>query len=84
MLVGPWLGALSVSVVLFVQGLVFADGGLSALGLNIINMALVPALVGYVIFRTVRVAVDLPFSRELRWICDAEGCRAGADRRAAS
>jgi len=56
-LVGPWLGALSVSVVLFVQGLVFADGGLSALGLNIINMALVPALVGYVIFRTVRLLV---------------------------
>ena len=53
-LVGPWVGALCVSVVLFVQALVFADGGLSALGLNIINMALVTALGGYLIFRAIR------------------------------
>ena len=53
-LVGPWMGALCVSVVLFVQGLVFADGGLSALGLNIINMALVTALGGYLVFRALR------------------------------
>ena len=54
MLVGPWMGALCVSVVLFVQGLVFADGGLSALGLNIINMALVTALGGYLVFLALR------------------------------
>ena len=53
-LVGPWAGALCVSVVLFVQALVFADGGLSALGLNIVNMALVTALGGYALFRVVR------------------------------
>src|SRR6476660_7628404 len=53
-LVGPWVGSLCVSVVLFVQTLVFADGGVSALGLNVINMALVPALVGYLIFRALR------------------------------
>lgn len=45
LLVGPWLGILCVSVVLLVQGLLFADGGLSALGLNITNMALVTSLV---------------------------------------
>jgi len=54
-LVGPWVGALCVSVVLFVQGLVFADGGLSALGLNVINMALVTALGGYLVFKGLRV-----------------------------
>jgi cobalt/nickel transport system permease protein len=54
-LVGPWVGALCVSVVLFVQALVFADGGLSALGLNIVNMALVTALAGYLVFRGVRM-----------------------------
>ena len=53
-LVGPWMGALCVSVVLFVQGLVFADGGLSALGLNIVNMALVTALGGYLVFQALR------------------------------
>lgn len=50
-LVGPFAGALAVSVVVIVQALVFADGGLSALGLNIINMAFVPAIVGWVVFR---------------------------------
>jgi cobalt/nickel transport system permease protein len=52
-LVGPWIGALCVSVVLVVQAL-FADGGLTALGLNIVNMALVGAIVGYGIFLLVR------------------------------
>ena len=38
-------------MVLVVQALVFADGGLSALGLNIINMAFVTVLVAWVVFR---------------------------------
>ena len=46
-LVGPYAGALAVTVVLVVQALLFADGGLSALGLNVVNMALVGAFAGY-------------------------------------
>ena len=53
-LVGPWAGALCVTVVLGVQALLFADGGLSALGLNIINMALVTAWGGYAVFLLLR------------------------------
>ncbi|MET0145280.1 MAG: energy-coupling factor ABC transporter permease [Ilumatobacteraceae bacterium] len=53
-LVGPYAGGLAVTVVLVVQGLLFADGGLSALGLNVVNMALVGAFVGYGIFVLVR------------------------------
>ena len=49
-LVGPWTGALCVTLVLLVQGLLFADGGLTALGLNVFNMAFVTALGGYVVF----------------------------------
>jgi cobalt/nickel transport system permease protein len=49
MLVGPWVAALCVSVVLVVQALVFADGGLSALGLNLTNMALVSTAAGYLV-----------------------------------
>ena len=56
-LVGPWAGALCVSVVLLVQGLLFADGGLSALGLNIVNMALVTAWGGYAVFLLLRRAL---------------------------
>ena len=50
-LVGPYTGALCVAVVLLVQGLLFADGGLTALGVNIVTMALVTVVVGYVVFR---------------------------------
>jgi cobalt/nickel transport system permease protein len=53
-LVGPYLGAVCITVVLAVQSLLFADGGLSALGLNVVDMALVGALGGYVVFLGVR------------------------------
>lgn len=50
-LVGPWAGMLVVTVVLSVQALLFADGGLTALGVNVFNMAIVTAAVGWVVFR---------------------------------
>jgi cobalt/nickel transport system permease protein len=50
-LVGPWAAVLAISIVLVVQALVFADGGLSALGLNIVNLALVATLAAWVVFR---------------------------------
>jgi cobalt/nickel transport system permease protein len=50
-LVGPWLGALALTVVLVVQGIFFADGGLSALGLNVFNMAVVGTLGGWLLYR---------------------------------
>jgi cobalamin biosynthesis protein CbiM len=46
-LVGPYAGVLCVSVVLLIQALLFADGGLTALGVNTITMALTTVLVGY-------------------------------------
>jgi len=50
-LVGPWLGALALTVVLVVQGVFFADGGLSAIGLNVFNMAVVGTLGGWLLYR---------------------------------
>ncbi|HKY49229.1 MAG TPA: energy-coupling factor ABC transporter permease [Acidimicrobiia bacterium] len=50
-LLGPWMGALVVTVVVVVQALLFADGGIVALGLNVLNMALVTVLVGWLAFR---------------------------------
>ena len=46
-LVGPWVGSLCIAIVLVVQALLFADGGLTALGTNITNMALVGVFTGY-------------------------------------
>ncbi len=53
-LVGPWLGSIVLAVVLIVQAIVFSDGGLSALGINVFNMAIVGALGGYLIYTLVR------------------------------
>lgn len=53
-LVGPWAGAVCVALVLGVQALLFADGGLTALGLNVMNMALLGALGGYAVFVGIR------------------------------
>lgn len=50
-LVGPWAGMLVLTVVLTIQALLFADGGLSALGINVVNLAIVAVLVGWVVFR---------------------------------
>jgi cobalt/nickel transport system permease protein len=50
-LVGPWTAVLCMTVVLLVQGLLFADGGLTALGTNVSLMGLVAVGVGYGAFR---------------------------------
>lgn len=53
-LVGPWAGLLCITVVLSVQALLFADGGLSALGINIVNLGVVGALGGYLVYAGLR------------------------------
>lgn len=50
-LVGPYTAVLCVSVVLLLQGVLFADGGLTALGVNITVMGVVTVLVAYGVFR---------------------------------
>lgn len=46
-LVGPWTAVVVLTSVLLVQGLLFADGGLTALGTNVVTMGVVGVLVGY-------------------------------------
>ncbi|MFD8209206.1 energy-coupling factor ABC transporter permease [Streptomyces sp. NPDC059695] len=50
-LVGPWTGVLCIAVVLLMQGILFADGGLTALGVNITVMGVVTVVVAYALFR---------------------------------
>lgn len=51
-LLGPWAALLTLSSVLVIQCLVFADGGFVALGANILNMAVLSCLVAYpLVFR---------------------------------
>ncbi len=56
-LVGPWVGTVCIAVVLLVQALLFADGGLSAYGLNVLLIATIPSFVGYGAFRLTRIAL---------------------------
>ena len=53
-LLGPWAGSLVMSIVFMVQGFVFQDGGITAMGANIFNMGLIGTFGGYYLFRTVR------------------------------
>ena len=53
-LLGPSLGVLVVTVVVVVQALAFADGGLTALGYNVLNMAVVTSFGGYAVYRLAR------------------------------
>lgn len=50
-LVGPYTGALCLSVVLLVQGLLFADGGITALGTNITLFSVVAVGAAWLVFR---------------------------------
>ncbi len=50
-LLGPYAGSLAMAVVLTIQCLVFADGGITALGANIWNMGIVDVFVGYYTYR---------------------------------
>lgn len=56
-LLGPWLGGLVLALVLVVQCLGFADGGLTALGANVFNMAVIGTVVSYYIFHGVKAVL---------------------------
>ena len=56
-LVGPATALLCMSVVFLVQSLLFADGGITALGTNIFLMGIVTVLVGWAVFRGVQLVL---------------------------
>src|SRR3954451_375976 len=56
-LVGPATALLCMSVVFVVQCLLFADGGVTALGTNVVLMGIVTVVVGWVVFRAAQAAL---------------------------
>ena len=58
-LVGPATATLCLSVVLTVQALLFADGGVSALGTNVLLMGVVAVWAGWALFRGVLVLLPV-------------------------
>jgi len=57
-LLGPWAGAVVIAAVLIVQCFLFADGGVTALGANFINMGLAGSAGGYAIYAVIRRAIS--------------------------
>jgi cobalt/nickel transport system permease protein len=68
-LLGPWLGAVTMAVVTVLQALVFGDGGITTLGLNIFNLAILPALLGYPLILGLRRVAPLPIACGVAAFC---------------
>jgi cobalt/nickel transport system permease protein len=51
--VGPWASMLAVSIALVIQALFFGDGGITAVGANCFNMAIVGSLTAYGVYRLI-------------------------------
>jgi len=60
-LFNPWIGFVSVSLVLLIQSIIFGDGGISALGANALGMAFVGAFSGYYTFKLLQNKKFAPF-----------------------
>jgi cobalt/nickel transport system permease protein len=52
-LLGPWAAVLIMTCVLIMQAFVFQDGGLLALGANVLNMGIIASFASYYLFRAV-------------------------------
>ncbi|MGE5304246.1 MAG: cobalt transporter CbiM [Alphaproteobacteria bacterium] len=52
-LLGPWAAVIAVSVVLIIQAVLFGDGGVTAIGANCFNMAVVMPFVSYWVFKLI-------------------------------
>ena len=66
---GPWAAVITTSVALIIQALFFGDGGITAIGANCFNMAIVLPIVGYVTYRlspAARAALAAPRRRGRR------------------
>jgi len=78
---GPYAGALVLTCVLIVQAVVFKDGGLLTLGANILNMAILGTMFGYIIYRgifrlTRRIGLSVGIAGWLSVVLGASLCAA--------
>ncbi|HWQ13226.1 MAG TPA: energy-coupling factor ABC transporter permease [Roseiflexaceae bacterium] len=78
---GPWAGMLVMASVVGVQALLFQDGGLLAMGANILNMGVLTALVGFGLYRSVlgrRLGLRLGAAGVAAWLSVMAGALATA------
>jgi len=53
LLFGPWIAIISVSVAIILQAFVFGDGGITAIGANCFNMAIVMPFTAFIVFKLI-------------------------------
>lgn len=70
-LLGPWAAMVAVSLALIVQALLFGDGGITAIGANCFNMAVVMPFVGWGVYRL--IAGSAPVQSARHWLGGAVG-----------
>ncbi len=70
-LLGPWAACIAVSIAIIVQAVVFGDGGITSIGANCLNMAVIMPFVGYGVY--ILIAGRSDARSRLRWIGAAIG-----------
>lgn len=65
-LLGPAASMLAVSIALIIQAFFFGDGGITAIGANCFNIAVVGSLVAHVVYRV--LSGRAPLTSRLRWV----------------
>jgi len=60
-LFGPWQAFIAISLVLLIQAVVFADGGISAVAVEALGMGFIEAFVAYYIFKLLKNFKFAPF-----------------------
>jgi cobalt/nickel transport system permease protein len=64
-ILGPWASILAISLALSIQAVFFGDGGITTLGANCFNMAIVGSLVAYAVYRLAAGRAALTSSRRV-------------------
>jgi cobalt/nickel transport system permease protein len=62
---GPWAAMLAITIALIIQALFFGDGGITAIGANCFNMAVVGSLVAYGVYRLIAGRSTLTSTRRV-------------------
>jgi cobalt/nickel transport system permease protein len=62
---GPWASIVAISVALVIQAIFFGDGGITAIGANCFNMAVVGSLVAYAVYRLLSRGAAIGSSRRV-------------------
>ena len=62
---GPWAAILAISIALMIQALFFGDGGITAYGVNCLNMAIIGSLVAYAVYQAIAGRAPIASARRV-------------------